>query len=81
MIFSGVKEDWRADSLHEGVVLIAVFALFIYGISYSLGYGGEVLNDVPIAVVIGDESAISRRLVRMFDASQQLQVAHEVVDM
>ena len=81
MIFSVVKEEWRAVWRDEGVVLIAVFALFIYGISYSLGYGGEVLNDVPIAVVIGDESAISRRLVRMFDASQQLQVAHEVVDM
>ena len=81
MIFSVVKEEWRAVWRDEGVVLIAVFALFIYGISYSLGYGGEVLNDVPIAVVTGGESAISRRLVRMFDASQQLQVAHEVVDM
>lgn len=81
MIFSVVKEEWRAVWRDEGVVLVAVFALFIYGISYSLGYGGEVLNDVPIAVVIGDESVISRRLVRMFDASQQLQVAHEVVDM
>ena len=81
MIFSVIKEEWRAVWRDEGVVLIAVFALFIYGISYSLGYGGEVLNDVPIAVVVGDESALSRRLVKMFNASQQLHVAHEVADM
>ena len=81
MIFSVVKEAWQDVWRDEGVVLIAVFALFIYGIAYSLGYGGEVLNDVPIAVVGGEQGATSRRLVQMFDASPQLQVAHEVVDM
>lgn len=68
---------WR----DEGVALIVIFALFIYGISYSLGYGGEVLDDVPIAVVGRDNGALSRRLVEMLDASPKLRVAHEVVDM
>ena len=46
MMFSTIKEEWRAVWCDEGVTLIVVFALFIYGISYSLGYGGEVLNEV-----------------------------------
>lgn len=81
MIFSVIKDEWQSIWRDEGVVLIAVFALFIYGVSYSLGYGGEVLNDVPIAVVGGEQGATSRRLVRMFNASQQLRVAREVADM
>ena len=81
MIWSVIKEEWRSVWHDEGVVLITVFALFIYGISYSLGYGGEVLNEVPIAVVGGRESAKSRELVRMLNASPKLRVAHEVADM
>ena len=81
MMWSVIKDEWRSVWHDEGVVLIVVFALFIYGISYSLGYGGEVLNEVPIAVVGGNESAKSRELVRMLDASPKVQVAHEVTDM
>ena len=51
-----------------GVMLIVIVALFIYGISYSLGYGGEVLNEVPIAVVGGDDNAVKQRIVTMLNA-------------
>jgi ABC-2 type transport system permease protein len=81
MIWSIVKEEWRAIWLDEGVVLISVFALFIYGVSYSLGYGGEVLTEVPIAVVDEDGSASSRKLVRMLDASPKLSVAYRLPNM
>ena len=80
-MWSIIKDEWQSVWRDEGVVLIMVFALFIYGISYSLGYGGEVLNEVPIVVVGGEESAKSRELVRMFDASPKLRVAHEATDM
>ena len=81
MMWSIVKDEWRSVWRDEGVVLIVVFALFIYGISYSLGYGGEVLNEVPIAVVGCEQSAKSRELVRMFDASPKLRVECEAADM
>ena len=81
MMWSIIKDEWRSLWHDEGVVLIAVFALFIYGISYSLGYGGEVLDEVPIAVVGGEQGTKSRELVRMLDASPKLRVAHEVIDM
>lgn len=81
MIWSIIKDEWRAVWRDEGVALIVVFALFIYGISYSLGYGGEVLTEVPIAVVGGENIAYNQQLVRMIDASPKVQVAYEVTDM
>ena len=75
-----MSDEWRRVWGDAGVVLIVVFALFIYGISYSLGYGGEVLEEVPIAVVSGDAATTSRQLVRIVDASPKVQVAHEVYD-
>ena len=80
-MWSIIKEEWRSVWHDEGVTLIVVFALFIYGISYSLGYGGEVLNEVPIAVVEGGQGSMSRRLVRMFDASPKLRVTYDVQNM
>ena len=80
-MISIIKDEWRRVWHDEGVVLIMVFALFIYGISYSLGYGGELLNEVPIAVVGGNHGSINSKLVQMLDASPKVQVAHEVVDM
>ena len=77
-IFSVFSAEWRAVWRDEGVTLIVVFALFIYGVSYSLGYGGEVLTEVPIAVVGATKGAVNQRLVQMVDASPKVRVAHEV---
>ena len=76
-----IKEEWRAVWRDEGVVLIVVFALFIYAISYSLGYGGEVLDDVPIAVLGGEKGDTAQQLIRMIDASPKVQVAYTTTDM
>ncbi len=79
-LFSIFREEWRSVWHDEGVVLIVIIALFIYGISYSLGYGGEVLNEVPIAVVGGDDNAVNQRIVSMLNASPKVRVAYRVGD-
>lgn len=80
MIWSIIRDEWRRVWHDEGVVLIVVFALFIYSILYSLGYGGEVLNEVPIAVVGGNNGTISRTLVQRINASPKIRVAYEAGD-
>ncbi len=80
MKLSIIKDEWRRVWHDEGVVLIVVFALFIYSILYSLGYGGEVLNEVPVAVVGGDNGSISRTLTKRLNASPKICVAHETND-
>ncbi len=80
-IFQVAKAEWQAVWHDSGVALIVVFALFIYGIAYSLGYGGEVLNEVPIAIVGSNRGGVSRELTRTIDASPKVNVAHEAADM
>ena len=79
--FSIIRDEWRAVWHDEGVVLIMVFALFIYSIAYSLGYGGEVLTEVPIAVIGGEKGVVTQQLVSEIDASPKVNVTHEVADM
>ena len=76
-----IKEEWRSVWHDEGVALIVFIALFIYGISYSLGYGGEVLNEVPVAVVGSDDNTVNQRIVSMLNASPTVQVEYRVGDM
>lgn len=78
--FSILRDEWRAVWHDEGVVLIVVFALFIYGVSYSLGYGGEVLTEVPIAIVGSEQGDVGQQLVRMIDASPKVCAAYETTD-
>ena len=80
-LFSIIRDEWHRVWNDEGVVLIVVFALFIYAVSYSLGYGGEVLIEVPIAVVGDEEKGVNQQLIREIDASPKVRVAYEVVDM
>ena len=76
-----IKDEWRSVWHDEGVALIVFIALFIYGISYSLGYGGEVLNEVPVAVVGSDDNTVNQRIVSMLNASPTVQVEYRVGDM
>ena len=80
-LFSIIRDEWHRVWNDEGVVLIVVFALFIYAVSYSLGYGGEVLIEVPIAVVGGEKDGVNQQLICKIDASPKVRVAYEVVDM
>lgn len=68
---------WRElqTVLHDkGAILILLIALVMYPLLYSVAYSGEVLKDVPVAVVDLDHSAMSRQLSRMIDASEQVSV-------
>ena len=81
IIISEKVERHIVTLISAALMLIVVFALFIYGISYSLGYGGEVLNEVPVAVVGGGDNAANQRIVSMLNASPKVQVEYRVADM
>ena len=75
------RDEWRRIFRDEGAVLILLLAVLIYSTLYSLGYGGEVLRDIPIVVVDESRTEASRRLIRSIDASPNVNVAFEAVDM
>lgn len=68
--------------MHDGgIVLFFTFLPLVYPIVYSLIYNPEVVKDVPVVVVDHDRTAASRKLVRMYDASQQAWIKGYAADM
>lgn len=59
-----------------GALLILVGAIVIYATLYAFAYKPEVLRDVPIAVVDQSKSTSSREMMRIMDATPNLNVAY-----
>ncbi len=66
--------ELRAIFGDNGVLLIMVAAVIVYSFVYPLPYAREVLREVPLAVIDQDNTAMSRQLIRMVDASDLVRV-------
>ena len=62
-----------------GVMVIMIGAIGFYSFIYPLPYSREVLSQVPLTVIDMDNSALSRQLVRMVDASELVRDRKSVV--
>ena len=80
-IASIMRNEYREILSDPGVMLVIIFAIFIYSTLYSFGYNNEVLRNVPIAVIDNDRTHASRTLTTTFDAGPNTYVAYEVPDM
>ncbi len=72
--FHNVLAELGAIFGDRGVLLIMGFAVIFYAFVYPLPYSREVLRKVPLVVIDHDNSALSRQLVRMVDASDLIRV-------
>ncbi len=75
------KQEYKNIFADAGVMLIFFGAIIIYPIFYPIPYSDEVLKDVPIAVVDLNHSQLSRKLIRMIDANEFVNVTTEPVSM
>jgi len=69
-----ITAELRSIFRDPGVLIIMGAAIVFYSFVYPLPYAREVLNQVPLTVIDQDNSTLSRKLVRMVDASQMLRV-------
>lgn len=76
-----MRGEWREVVTDGGVLLIMVFAIFIYATLYGLAYGSEVLRNVPIAVIDESHTPSSRHLTATLDRGPNVEVAYETTDM
>jgi ABC-2 type transport system permease protein len=67
--------EWRRILANRGAFGLFVLAPVLYGVFYPQPYLTEILRDVPIAVVDGDLSELSRQVVEALDASGSVAVA------
>ncbi|WP_295756251.1 ABC transporter permease [Undibacterium sp.] len=65
---------WRYLRRDSGALLLLVAAGAFYAFFYPLPYSTEQIRRVPVAVVDGDQSGLSRQLVRFAQASPGLDV-------
>ena len=70
----GWRETWRRLLTDSGARLLLVAAPILYSLFYPLPYLGELVREVPVAVVDLDHSSLSRQLVRFADAHENLRV-------
>ncbi|MBR4964378.1 MAG: ABC transporter permease [Alistipes sp.] len=61
----------------SGAMLILLFAMLIYTTIYSIAYGAEVVESVPIAVVDEDNTSLSRRFVDGLRSGPNTQVRYQ----
>ncbi len=74
------SNEWSAILKDRGAVLILIIAVWIYPLVYSIAYQNNVVRDVPMTVVNLDNSSLSRQLIRMIGATQEIKIARETGD-
>lgn len=72
--FTGWRVSWRYLRKDSGALLLLLAAGAFYAFFYPLPYSTEQIRRVPVAVVDGDQSSLSRQLVRFAQASPGLEV-------
>ena len=73
--------EFRAIATSYSVLLVLVGGVFAYGLLYNYMYAPNVVREVPIAVVDHSHTALSRRYVRLLDATPDVSVAYQAQDM
>ena len=69
-------KEMRSTITDEGVLIFFILVPILYPLLYSWAYSGEVVREVPVAVVDLSHSHQSRQFIREFDASPDVKVAY-----
>lgn len=70
--------EFRLIFEDSGAMLLLLFAMLIYATIYSIAYGAEVVESVPIAIVDEDNTNTSRSVVSGLCEGENTVVAYEV---
>ena len=69
-------KEMRQTITDEGVLIFFLLVPFLYPLLYSWAYSGEMIREVPVAIVDNSHSHQSRQFIREFDASPNTRVAY-----
>jgi len=76
-----IYEEYRAILKDSGVMLIFLAGLAIYTGIYPLPYSPEVLKEIPVVPVDHDHTALSRKLMRWVNATEEIRLVEPSGDM
>ena len=75
------KQEFRATFRDQGVLIFFLLVPLAYPLIYGFIYTNETLRDVPAVVVDDSHSSLSRKFVRLLDASPEVGVVAHCADM
>lgn len=70
----------RAIVADRNVLLLVIIGPIIYSFYYPFPYSPEVVREIPVAVADLDRTSLSRQLIRLADASPDIEVTKVVND-
>lgn len=70
----------RRVSANASALLVLLGGVIFYALVYPTPYQGQVVRELELVVLDADQSALSRQLIRMADATDQLAVSAHVAD-
>lgn len=80
-MFYILRKEMYTIFTDTGVLLIFVVATLLYPLIVGSIYNKEMLRDSPIAIVDESKSSLSRKYIRMIDATPEVKVVYECVSM
>ena len=75
------KQEFRTTFRDQGVLIFFILVPLAYPLIYGFIYTNETLRDVPAVVVDNSHSSLSRKFVRLLDASPEVGVVAHCADM
>jgi ABC-2 type transport system permease protein len=75
------RDELRRIIKDEGVIIFFFVVPLVYPLLYSWIYNNEVVREVPVVVVDNSHSQLSRKFIRMCNASPDVKVVAYVDDM
>jgi len=73
-----LMDEFREVLRNPAAIMIFVAGLLIYSLVYPVPYLREVLREVPVTPVDEDNSALSRKLLRWIDATEEIRLMQPV---
>ncbi|MDE6032857.1 MAG: ABC transporter permease, partial [Muribaculaceae bacterium] len=80
-IFKVWNFEFRNILRDSGIILFALIVPLAYPLLYAFIYNNETVHEVPVAVVDEANSPLSRKFVRMLDATADVNVAFRAISM
>ena len=87
-IYNGIQDIcyiWREEMKQvfhdEGVIIFFFVVPLVYPLLYSWIYNNETVHEIPVVVVDDNHSSMSRKFIRMCDASPDVKIAFYAQDM
>lgn len=75
------KQEFRTTFRDQGVLIFFVLVPIVYPLIYSFIYTNETIREVPAVVVDNSRSSLSRKYLRMVDASPEVDIVTYCADM